>query len=41
MTLILSQLSGALDIILLLGIFGAVGFVAYFIRKTFYPAPLG
>jgi hypothetical protein len=39
MTLILSQLSGALDIILLLGIFGAVGFVAYFIRKTFYPAP--
>ncbi len=39
MMLIFSQLSGAFDIILLLLIFGAVGFVAYFIRKTFYPAP--
>jgi cytoskeletal protein RodZ len=34
-----SSLSGAFDIIFLLLIFGAVGFVAYFIRKTFYPSP--
>lgn len=39
MLTIYSSLSGAFDIILLLAIFGAVGFVAYYIRKTFYPAP--
>lgn len=39
MVAVYSSLSGAFDIILLLLIFGAVGFVAYFIRKTFYPAP--
>lgn len=35
----MSSLNGAFDILLLLAIFGAVGFVAYYIRKTFYPAP--
>ena len=39
MVAVYSSLSGAFDIIFLLLIFGAVGFVAYFIRKTFYPAP--
>ena len=39
MLTIYSSLSGAFDILLLLAIFGAVGFVAYYIRKTFYPAP--
>ena len=35
----MSSFNGAFDILLLLAIFGAVGLLAYYIRKTFYPAP--